>query len=128
MVEKNGAKGGYVVAGIDVGGTFTDLLLVYGRGSGRVAVATTLTTPHNQAFGVVAALNETGFPRGDLDLDGHATTPPTTALLERRLDRTGIITTRGVRHVIELGRRTRPRPYSMTGSFVPVIPRNLRLE
>ncbi|RVD54339.1 hydantoinase/oxoprolinase family protein, partial [Mesorhizobium sp. M8A.F.Ca.ET.023.02.2.1] len=38
------------------------------------------------------------------------------------------ITTRGFRDVIELGRRTRPQPYGMTGTFVPVIPRNLRLE
>ena len=39
-----------------------------------------------------------------------------------------MITTRGFRDVIELGRRTRPQPYGMTGTFVPVIPRNLRLE
>lgn len=39
-----------------------------------------------------------------------------------------MITTRGFRDVIELGRRTRPQPYGMTGTFVPIIPRNLRLE
>ena len=39
-----------------------------------------------------------------------------------------MITTRGFRDVIELGRRTRPQAYGMTGSFVPVIPRDLRLE
>jgi N-methylhydantoinase A len=48
--------------------------------------------------------------------------------LERRLARTGMITTKGFRDVIELGRRTRPQAYGMTGVFVPVIPRNLRLE
>ncbi|TIM63541.1 MAG: hydantoinase/oxoprolinase family protein, partial [Mesorhizobium sp.] len=47
---------------------------------------------------------------------------------ERRLAKTGMITTRGFRDVIELGRRTRPQAYGMTGSFVPIIPRNLRLE
>ncbi|TGV80563.1 hydantoinase/oxoprolinase family protein, partial [Mesorhizobium sp. M00.F.Ca.ET.149.01.1.1] len=58
----------------------------------------------------------------------HGTTTTTNAVLERRLARTGMITTRGFRDVIELGRRTRPQPYGMTGTFVPVIPRDLRLE
>ena len=71
---------------------------------------------------------ETGFPVGDIDLIVHGTTTTTNAVLERRLARTGMITTRGFRDVIELGRRTRPQPYGMTGTFVPVIPRNLRLE
>ena len=58
----------------------------------------------------------------------HGTTTTTNAVLERRLAKTGMITTRGFRDVIELGRRTRPQAYGMTGSFVPVIPRDLRLE
>ena len=77
---------------------------------------------------MVAALAETGFPVGDIDLIVHGTTTTTNAVLERRLARTGMITTRGFRDVIELGRRTRPQPYGMTGVFVPVIPRDLRLE
>ncbi|TGQ96383.1 hydantoinase/oxoprolinase N-terminal domain-containing protein, partial [Mesorhizobium sp. M4B.F.Ca.ET.200.01.1.1] len=63
-----------------------------------------------------------------IDLIVHGTTTTTNAVLERRLAKTGMITTRGFRDVIELGRRTRPQPYGMTGTFVPVIPRNLRLE
>ena len=58
----------------------------------------------------------------------HGTTTTTNAVLERRLAVTGMITTRGFRDIIELGRRTRPQPYGMTGIFVPVIPRDLRLE
>ena len=127
MVENVRAAAGAVVAGIDVGGTFTDLILVDGRDS-RVMIAKTLTTPENQAFGVMAALAETSFPVGEIDLVVHGTTTTTNALLERRLARTGMITTRGFRDVIELGRRTRPQPYGMTGTFVPVIPRDLRLE
>ncbi|MFC3118760.1 hydantoinase/oxoprolinase N-terminal domain-containing protein [Jhaorihella thermophila] len=42
--------------------------------------------------------------------------------------KTGLITTQGFRDVLELGRRTRPRPYGMKGSFTPLIPRDLRLE
>ena len=70
-------------------------------------------------------------PASDLarvDLVIHGTTTTTNAVLERRLARTGLITTQGFRDVLELGRRTRPHPYGMTGRFTPVIPRDLRLE
>ncbi|WP_137113298.1 hydantoinase/oxoprolinase family protein [Mesorhizobium sp. GR13] len=116
-----------VVAGIDVGGTFTDLLLIDGR-SGQVRLAKTPTTVENQAHGVVAALNQTGFDISEIDLIVHGTTTTTNAVLERRLAKTGLITTRGFRDVLELGRRTRPQAYRMTGTFTPIIPRNLRLE
>ena len=115
------------VAGIDVGGTFTDLLLVEQR-SGKVHVAKVPTTVENQAFGVVAALDSTGIAVESIDLIVHGTTTTTNAVLERRLARTGMITTAGFRDVIELGRRTRPQPYGMTGTFIPVVPRHLRLE
>ncbi|WP_432285589.1 hydantoinase/oxoprolinase family protein [Aminobacter sp. BA135] len=128
MDENIPAQAGNVVAGIDVGGTFTDLLLIDGRDGGTVRIAKTPTTVENQAHGVIAALAATGFPVADIDLIVHGTTTTTNAVLERRLAKTGMITTRGFRDVIELGRRTRPQPYGMTGVFVPVIPRNLRLE
>ena len=127
MSEKDRAAAGSVVAGIDIGGTFTDLILVDGR-DGKVRVAKTPTTVDNQAHGVMSALAATGFPVEAIDLIVHGTTTTTNAVLERRLARTGMITTRGFRDIIELGRRTRPQPYGMTGVFVPVIPRNLRLE
>jgi len=128
MDENIPAEAGNVVAGIDVGGTFTDLLLIDGRDGGTVRIAKTPTTVENQAHGVIAALTATGFPVADIDLIVHGTTTTTNAVLERRLAKTGMITTRGFRDVIELGRRTRPQPYGMTGVFVPVIPRNLRFE
>ena len=127
MSEKDRAVAGSVVAGIDIGGTFTDLILVDGR-DGKVRVAKTPTTADNQAHGVMAALDAAAFPVDAIDLIVHGTTTTTNAVLERRLAVTGMITTRGFRDVIELGRRTRPQPYGMTGIFVPVIPRNLRLE
>ena len=91
-------------------------------------IAKTPTTVDNQAFGVVSALGATGVDLRGVDLIVHGTTTTTNAVLERRLAKTGMITTRGFRDVIELGRRTRPQPYGMTGSFVPIIPRDLRLE
>ncbi len=128
MVEKNPAQAGDVVAGIDVGGTFTDLLLLDGPGGGAVRIAKTPTTSDNQSHGVMAALAQANFPVAEIDLIVHGTTTTTNAVLERRLARTGMITTRGFRDVIELGRRTRPQAYGMTGIFRPVIPRDLRLE
>jgi N-methylhydantoinase A len=124
MGEKDRASG--VVAGIDVGGTFTDLIVI--DAAGKAAIAKVPTTPQNQAHGVVAALTAAGREPGSIDLIVHGTTTTTNAVIERRLAKTGMITTRGFRDVIELGRRTRPQPYGMTGVFVPIIPRDLRLE
>ena len=115
------------VAGIDVGGTFTDLVLL-DPATGGVRLAKVPTTPGNQAEGVLAALNEAGANLARVDLIVHGTTTTTNAVLERKLARTGLITTSGFRDILELGRRTRPRPYGMTGRFTPLIPRDLRLE
>ena len=114
-----------IIAGIDVGGTFTDLLLVADDG---VKVIKTPTTVENQAYGVLAALAETGAPLSEIDAIIHGTTTTTNAVLERKLSRTGMITTKGFRDIIEVGRRTRPQPYGMFGRFEPVVSRDLRLE
>jgi N-methylhydantoinase A len=114
------------VAGIDVGGTFTDLLLQDADGSVRLAKVPTTTA--NQADGVLAAITAAGSDPAALDLIIHGTTATTNAVLERKLARVGLITTAGFRDVLELGRRTRPRPYGMTGSFEPLVPRELRRE
>ncbi|MEM7522218.1 MAG: hydantoinase/oxoprolinase family protein [Pseudomonadota bacterium] len=114
------------IIGVDVGGTFTDLVLLDEAGAVRLAkVASTLD---NQAFGVLNALREAGADLPSVSLIVHGTTTTTNAVLERKFARTGLITTEGFRDVLELGRRTRPQPYGMTGSFEPIIPRDLRLE
>jgi N-methylhydantoinase A len=115
------------IVGVDVGGTFTDLVL-FDPANGTVRLAKVPSTPENQAFGVIAALEEAGADLAALSLIVHGTTTTTNAVLERKLAKTGLITTRGFRDVLELGRRTRPQAYGMTGSFTPVIPRDLRLE
>ncbi len=114
------------IAGIDVGGTFTDLLLRDEQG--QVHLAKVPTTTPNQAGGVLDAIRAAGATPAALDLIIHGTTATTNAVLERKLARVGLITTDGFRDVLELGRRTRPKPYSMTGSFEPLIPRELRRE
>ena len=116
-----------LVAGIDVGGTFTDLVLL-DPAKRTVRLAKVPTTPGNQAEGVLAALADARADLAALDLIVHGTTTTTNAVLERKLAKTGLVTTQGFRDVLELGRRTRPQPYGMTGQFRPVIPRDLRLE
>ena len=115
------------VAGIDVGGTFTDLVVV-DDATGEVRIAKVPTTAHNQAFGVLAALDAAGIDPAALDAIVHGTTTTTNAMLERKIAKVGLITTRGFRDVLELGRRTRPTPYGLKGRFVPLVERHLRLE
>ncbi|HJP23148.1 MAG TPA: hydantoinase/oxoprolinase family protein [Alphaproteobacteria bacterium] len=126
MIANKSAPAGLDV-GVDVGGTFTDLIVV-DKASGGVRIAKVLTTPDNQAFGVLAALDEAGVALERLQSLNHGTTTTTNALLERKIARCGLITTQGFRDVLELGRRTRPQPYGLLGSFEPLIPRQLRLE
>ena len=117
------------VAGIDVGGTFTDLLIhEAGPDGASVRLAKVPTSAGNQAQGVIDALEAAGVSPTDIDLIIHGTTTTTNAVLERKTARVGLITTRGFRDTLELGRRTRPKPYGLTGTFEPLIPRELRLE
>jgi N-methylhydantoinase A len=116
-----------LVAGVDVGGTFTDLV-IFDPALGRVRLAKVPTTLPNQSGGVLAAFEAAGARLTDIDLIVHGTTTTTNAVLERNLAKTGLITTQGFRDSLELGRRTRPQAYGMHGTFTPVIPRDLRLE
>src|SRR5687768_5461371 len=115
-----------MIAGIDVGGTFTDLVFV-DDATGEVRLAKVPTTVDNQAFGL-AALAAAKIDPASLDAIVHGTTTTTNAMLERKIARVGLITTKGFRDVLELGRRTRPTPYGLKGKFVPLIERRLRLE
>ena len=139
-----------ITLGIDVGGTFTDLVLLERAAPGaapsgaggdpsgvggdpepapaRLRIAKVPTTVDNQAFGVMRALEAAEVDLAAAELIVHGTTTTTNALLERRLARTGLITTAGFRDVLELGRRTRPAAYGMVGTFEPIVPRDLRLE
>jgi N-methylhydantoinase A len=133
-VGASGARGSGLatrrVSGIDVGGTFTDIVVHESGsdGSPRVRIGKVPTTLPNQTDGVLAAIDQAGVAPADLDLLIHGTTATTNALLERKIARVGLITTLGFRDTLELGRRTRPRPYGMTGTFAPLIPRDRRIE
>lgn len=116
-----------LVAGVDVGGTFTDLV-IFDPASGKVSLAKVPTSLPNQAPGVLNAFETAKADLSAIDLIVHGTTTTTNAVLERALSKTGLITTEGFRDVFELGRRTRPQAYGMHGTFRPIIPRDLRLE
>jgi N-methylhydantoinase A len=120
-----------LVAGVDVGGTFTDLV-IFNPATGAIDLAKVPTTLDpalgGQSCGVLDAFAQAGAELAGIDLIVHGTTTTTNAVLERKLARTGLITTMGFRDVLELGRRTRPQAYGMTGRFTPIIPRDLRLE
>src|SRR3984893_3912016 len=110
--------------GVDVGGTFTDLpALDPARGGFRLAKG-----PLNPEARSVGFMNGLAVLETDLAAVAalvHGTTVATDAVLERKGARCGLITTAGFRDVLELGRRTRPNPYGMTGSFEALIPREL---
>jgi N-methylhydantoinase A len=110
-----------VSAGVDVGGTFTDVV-VHAEGHRPRAVKVP-TTPGNQAEGVESGVRE-GRPDGDLGLLPHGTTTATNAVLERRIARTVFVTTDGFADVLEIGRQDRPALYDL--SVVrpePLVPR-----
>ena len=116
-----------LTVGIDVGGTFTDLLAI-DTATGAVRLAKVPTTVDNQAIGFMAALAQASVDPAALQAVVHGTTTTTNALLERKIARVGLITTKGFRDVLELGRRTRPQAYGLRGTFKPLIDREYRLE
>ena len=126
-MKKNGTECLGDLIGVDVGGTFTDLIKL-DQNTGKVRLAKVASTIENQAFGVMQSIAEAETNLKNVALVVHGTTTTTNAVLERKLSCTGLITTAGFRDVLELGRRTRPQPYGMKGHFLPIIPRDLRLE
>ena len=127
MKQVNKISKNFNVLGIDIGGTFTDLIYV-DKENNIIKFAKVPTSPKNQAFGVMDAIKKANLKLDQVKLIVHGTTTTTNALLERKLSKTGLITTKGFKDVIELGRRTRPNSYGMQGKFVPIIPRDLRFE
>jgi N-methylhydantoinase A len=114
------------LAGVDVGGTFTDIVLINTE-SNEIRVHKTPTTVRNQAEAFLRGLNEAG-ELSQVSAIVHGTTVGTNALLERKGARTALITSKGFRDLLELGRRTRPSDFGMTGHFEPLVPRDLRIE
>lgn len=111
----------------DIGGTFTDLTAVDEHGVFHTAK--TLTTPHDQAEGVLNGLDKLGARLAETELFLHGSTIAINAVLQRDGARTALITTEGFRDVYEIGRGNRSEPYDLFfGKPVPLVPRRLRRE
>lgn len=115
-----------LAVGVDVGGTFTDVFFL-DEAQGRIDIAKVPSTRGDQATGFIEGLRAKAEPK-QIATVVHGTTVGTNALLERKGARTGIITTRGFRDVLEMRRRDRPTTWGLWGQFMPVVPRDLRLE
>jgi 5-oxoprolinase (ATP-hydrolysing)/N-methylhydantoinase A len=121
--------GGHRLA-FDVGGTFTDIVVVDGAGS--LTIEKILTTPEAPEVGAkngsTAALGRLGAEVADVETGIHGTTLVTNAIIERRGSRTGLVTTRGHEDVLESGLGERYDMYDLFLPFpAPLVERRLRL-
>ncbi|MET3901090.1 N-methylhydantoinase A [Devosia sp. UYZn731] len=118
--------------GVDVGGTFTDFTLL-DESSGEIHFHKTPSTPHDPSEaienGLRGMLETLDFAPENVSYLGHGTTVATNIVIERRGARTGLITTKGFRDVLELGRQARPSIYDYRVEKPPVlVPRDRRVE
>src|ERR1700744_1869707 len=116
---------------VDVGGTFTDVVLMLP--DGRVYVNKTTTTPDDPgegvAAGVAAVLAEASLASGDVAEIVHGTTVASNTILQKRGARTGLLTTRGFRDVLEIARIRTPGMFDLAWRQPdPLVPRRWRLE
>src|SRR5690606_9739077 len=121
---------GPIRAGIDIGGTFTDLQIHDPR-QGRILSHKVPTTPEDPSIGLIAGLKRAseryGFQLRDIGYVLHGTTIATNAVLERKLPRGALVTTKGFEDVLEIGRHSRREIYSIRPQPVPpLIERRLR--
>lgn len=118
--------------GCDIGGTFTDFVLLNDK-TGELTINKCLTTPSDPSDAVEQGIKELevkipGFVE-KLDEVIHGTTLVINSIIERKGAKTGLITTRGFRDVLELGREIRYAPYDIFAEFpLPLIPRRFRIE
>lgn len=118
--------------GIDIGGTFTDAALV-DEDTGRVAIVKIPSTPADPSVGFMSAVERAmQHCEGDgraIRLLVHATTVATNALIEGKTARLGMITTRGFRDILEIGRQIRSRLYDVhLTKLPPLVSRRWSLE
>jgi len=113
--------------GIDIGGTFTDV--VYGDGEGHVRHVKTLTTHDDITSGILTGLEMAGADIAGLRFFLHGTTVALNALLEGKTPPVGLITTAGFRDVLEIMRTNRPAMYDLQQEKpAPMVARRFRRE
>src|SRR5215218_6118253 len=119
-----------MLLGVDVGGTFTDAVLLDG---GSVHTAKVPTTPREESEGVMravaAVLERAGAEAGEVEVFAHGMTVGTNALLEERGARTALVATAGFGDVLEIGRQDRPQLYRLCAPKpAPLVDPELRFE
>ena len=111
----------------DIGGTFTDLVAF--DADGGITVAKASTTPSDLPTGVLDAIREADVTLEDVAELAHGTTVVINAVTERRGASTALVTTRGFRDVLEIGRGNRPDMYNLVSRKPPpFVPRRHRFE
>ncbi len=130
MIDRTVTASNGTLVGIDVGGTFTDLI-VYDRSSGEVLAVKVPSNRQEPDKAVIAALEKSCVPADHIVLIVHGTTVATNALLERRGASTAFVTTEGFRDVLELGRTTRLVPNTLYDPYferpMPLVERRHRV-
>tara|TARA_Y100000590_G_scaffold405280_1_gene493447 strand:- start:5184 stop:7226 length:2043 start_codon:yes stop_codon:yes gene_type:complete len=119
-----------LIIGIDVGGTFTDLIVV-NPFNGETHVGKVPSLPHSEGASVLAGLQTLSINPSQVQRLVHGTTVGTNALIERKGSKTAILTTSGFRDVIEIGRTKRMIPSLFNPLFVrpkPLVERANRFE
>ena len=116
-----------IMIGVDVGGTFTDVF-VLDEATGQARVAKVPTTRPDQSGGFLDGISQQVSDLSGVAVVVHGTTAGTNALLERKGAKIGVITTQGLRDVLEMRRRDRPRTWGLRGDFTPVVTRDMRQE
>jgi len=122
----------YYRLGCDIGGTFTDFVLLNDQ-TGEIKTGKCLTTPQDPSDAVEEGIRvlEATAPDfvGKLDELIHGTTLVINSIIERKGARTGLITTKGFRDILEIGREIRYAPYDIFAEFPrPLVPRRYRVE
>ncbi len=126
--------------GVDVGGTFTDFF-AFNEDSGQTHVGKRPSTPDDPGRAILLGLEElsggagenegvaTAFELGDVGRLAHGTTVATNALIQRKGAEVALVTTKGFRDLLEIGRQVRPHMYDLNRDFPPpLIPRERRFE
>ena len=118
--------------GVDVGGTFTDFYAV-NAASGEVRLFKHPSTPANPSDAIVNGLlamgEEFAIAPDTVSRIGHGTTVATNALIQRSGGKVALVTTKGFRDLLEIGRQTSPHMFSLQDDHPdPLVPRELRFE
>src|ERR671932_1116854 len=117
--------------GVDVGGTFTDIVLLGDDGTIHTKKISSSVENYAQAIveGLLELFHETGVAAPDIEEIRHGTTVASNAILEHKGARTGLITTKGFRDVLEIRNLRMPRLYDMSWTKPPpLVERRLRVE